>query len=85
MPGQARFDPLAYLHHLLDSAVKQGVQIYEHTTVTDVEEDASLHVRTYGNGPSVTAEHVVVASHFPVYDPGFISQGYTPSALMRLP
>ncbi|GAB1158167.1 FAD-dependent oxidoreductase [Paenibacillus illinoisensis] len=71
MPGQARFDPLAYLHHLLDSAVKQGVQIYEHTTVTDVEEDASLHVRTYGNGPSVTAEHVVVASHFPVYDPGF--------------
>ena len=71
MPGQARFDPLAYLHYLLDSAVKQGVQIYEHTTVTDVEEDASLHVRTYGDGPSVTAEHIVVASHFPVYDPGF--------------
>lgn len=71
MPGQARFDPLRYLHYLLESAVKQGVRIYEHTTVTDVEEDVSLHVRTYENGPSVTAEHVVVASHFPVYDPGF--------------
>ncbi|KQY82164.1 (2Fe-2S)-binding protein [Paenibacillus sp. Root52] len=71
MPGQARFDPLAYLRFLLDSAVKNGVRIFEHTTVTDVEEDAALHVRTYGNGPSVTAEYVVVASHFPVYDPGF--------------
>ena len=70
MPGQARFDPLAYLHYLLASAVERGVRVYEHTTVTDVEEDASLKIRTYG-GSFVTAEHVVVASHFPVYDPGF--------------
>lgn len=70
MPGQARFDPLAYLHHLLASAVKQGVRVYEHTTVTDVEEESSLKIRTYG-GSFVTAEHIVVASHFPVYDPGF--------------
>lgn len=70
MPGQARFDPLAYLHYLLDAAVQNGVRFYEKTTATDVEEDASLHVWTY-NGSSVTAQHIVVASHFPVYDPGF--------------
>lgn len=37
MKNQAQYHPLKYLKALLDDSIKNGTQVYEQTTATDVE------------------------------------------------
>ncbi len=69
-PGQAEFHPLKFLVALLEGAVAKGCQVFESTMANDVDEDSTTAVQT-ASGHSVRAEHVIVASHFPFFDPGF--------------
>lgn len=66
--NQAQFHPLRYLLVLVDSFLKTGGQIYENTTADGIEEDQPSKITIRGGG-SVTANQVIVSSHFPFTDP----------------
>ena len=64
---QARFDPRAYLLALADELASQsGTAIFEHTRVTDVSPGPSPRLETAGG--TVHADHVVIATGFPILD-----------------
>ncbi|MGO4539176.1 FAD-dependent oxidoreductase [Paenibacillus sp. 2TAB19] len=65
--NQAQFHPLHYLSTLLSELVKEGAEIYEHTTAVDVESGMMPQVIT-SNGHRISCKHVVSCSHFPFYD-----------------
>lgn len=61
--NQAKFHPLQYLAHLVTLLQKQGVQIFEHTEVQNIQHGDIVTLTTTTR--SVTAKHVVVATYFP--------------------
>ncbi|OKK21882.1 [Fe-S]-binding protein [Streptomyces sp. CB00455] len=65
--GQAQFHPLKYLRGLVDDLVARGGLIYENTRVTGLDGGEPCRL-TAGSGAAVTARHVVVATHHPVFD-----------------
>lgn len=65
--NQAQFHPRKYLLSLADIVTKSGCQIYENTKVRDIDEGTPCTVITQ-NDCKVTADYVVLASHFPFYD-----------------
>ena len=71
LPGQLAFQPQAYLHALLDEAVRSGVRVHAGTRAEGLSATGSpREVRTrsqHGHGV-VRAEHVVVATGTPVFD-----------------
>ncbi|WP_227936965.1 FAD-dependent oxidoreductase [Alkalihalobacillus deserti] len=69
MKGQAQFHPLKYLSYLVGKIKENGGFIFEHTVAEDIKEGNQPTVLTRG-GSKVTANSVVVASHFPFYDGG---------------
>ncbi len=64
---QARFHPRKYLLALAQKVDGDGSAIFEQSRVVDIEEGNPLTVTTK-QGKKVTAENVVIASHFPCYD-----------------
>lgn len=64
---QAQFHPLAYLRGLVDDLVARGGRLYENTRVTDLDGGDPCRVTT-DSGVTVSARHVVVATHHPVFD-----------------
>ena len=71
MKKQAQFHPLRFLAHIVKASVKRGVQVYEHTVAVDLEKGDSLTVVT-SLGHKITADDVLICSHFPFYDrPGW--------------
>jgi glycine/D-amino acid oxidase-like deaminating enzyme len=64
-PRQAIVDPSRYLHGLASAAVRDGVVVHAGLSVTDVDEDGGVRVRT-ASGHVVTAGTVVVATNAPV-------------------
>lgn len=73
---QAQFHPLKYVRALADDLTARGGGIYENTRVTDLDEGEPCRVTT-GSGSAVTARHVVVATHHPVFDHGLLSTRLT--------
>nr|WP_301553627.1 FAD-dependent oxidoreductase [Desulfuribacillus alkaliarsenatis] len=68
MNDQAQFHPLKYLSKLVTLLESNGVQIYEHTTAVDINEDGDrVRVITL-NGKSITASQAICCSHFPFYE-----------------
>ncbi|GAA2860909.1 iron-sulfur-binding protein [Actinoplanes cyaneus] len=65
--GQAQFHPRKYLLALADDLVRRGGSIFERSRVTDLDEGDSCTVTTEG-GHTVTARHVVIATHYPIFD-----------------
>ncbi|WP_336003435.1 FAD-dependent oxidoreductase [Halorientalis halophila] len=63
---QARFDPGTYLRALAAAIEDAGGRIYEGTRATDVSGGSPCRVET--DRGSVTADAVVVATHFPITD-----------------
>ncbi len=64
---QAEFHPRKYLLGLAETIESRGVQIFEKTRATSVDEnddDCTVSV----TGGKVTARHVVVATHYPFLD-----------------
>ncbi len=64
---QAQFHPLKYLSGLSQAIVRQGGAIYCQTRAASIESAKPAKVTTRG-GPTVTAQHVVVATNTPVND-----------------
>lgn len=64
--GQAQFHPRKYLVHVAAAVPGDGSAIYERTRVTGVDEGTPCIIKTEGG--TVTAKHVIVATHFPILD-----------------
>jgi glycine/D-amino acid oxidase-like deaminating enzyme/nitrite reductase/ring-hydroxylating ferredoxin subunit len=64
---QAQFHPRKYLLALAEDLTRRGGQIFERTRATGLDEGDPCTVTTDG-GSTVTARHVVVATHYPVFD-----------------
>lgn len=75
---QAQFHPRKYLLDLVDGIPEEGSHVFEETKVTGIEDgskgsegsDDSL-CRVETERGTVTAENVLVATHFPIEDPAF--------------
>src|SRR5699024_8444821 len=76
IPNQAQFHPLKYLSVLIEQALKNDTEIYEHTTAVDVEYNKHPTVLTR-NGKRVTCRYVISATHFPFYD----GEGFYPTRM----
>ncbi|MFD6291214.1 FAD-dependent oxidoreductase [Streptomyces sp. NPDC060205] len=64
---QARFHPRTYLLALADDIAARGGGIHERTRVTGLSEGTPCRLTTE-RGTTVTANDVVVATHYPVFD-----------------
>ncbi|MGW5849135.1 FAD-dependent oxidoreductase [Streptomyces sp. NPDC055254] len=64
---QAQFHPLKYLRGLVADIVARGGRIHEGTRVTQLDDGDPCRLTT-GSGATVSARHVVVATHHPVFD-----------------
>lgn len=65
--NQAQFHPRKYLLALAKEIIKNGGSIYEQTRAMDIEESGS-YIITTKQGKKVTAEKVIIASHYPFYN-----------------
>src|SRR4051812_18295697 len=66
--NQARFHPRKYLLALIEKITGDGSHIFESTRALEIEEKERIcHVNT--DKGKVRAGHVVIATHFPFYDP----------------
>jgi glycine/D-amino acid oxidase-like deaminating enzyme/nitrite reductase/ring-hydroxylating ferredoxin subunit len=65
--GQAQFHPRRYLLALAEEVVRAGGQVYEQTRVTGLDEGDHCRLTTEA-GPVISARHVVVATHYPIFD-----------------
>ena len=64
-PRQGQFHPLKYLAGLTQAILGSGGRIFTQTHVTSVEGGSQAHVTTR-NGPTVSADAVVVATNTPI-------------------
>jgi len=69
LDDQAQFHPVRYVRALADRVDGEGSAIFEHTTVTGVDEGSPCRVATAA-GHAVAAEQVVVATNYPLLDRG---------------
>lgn len=67
LDDQYQFHPRRYLLGLVTDMASQGVAIHEHTRVVALHEGQPGTLTT-DRGHTITAEEVVVATHFPVFD-----------------
>ena len=66
--GQAQFHPRKYLLALIGEIAGKSCSIHEHTKVVDLEEaDGGYRLKT-GDGLTVRAHKVIIASHYPFYN-----------------
>ncbi|MFL5781489.1 MAG: NAD(P)/FAD-dependent oxidoreductase, partial [Thermoleophilaceae bacterium] len=68
LADQIQFHPVRYVQGLARAVVRAGSLIFEDTRALGVDVGGACRVRTARG--SVTAEHVVVATHYPVLDRG---------------
>ncbi|MFI8419956.1 FAD-dependent oxidoreductase [Streptomyces sp. NPDC085479] len=73
---QAQFHPLAYLSGLVDDIVARGGRIHEGTRVVDLDRGDPCRLTT-DTGAVVSARHVVVATHHPVFDHALLATRLT--------
>ncbi|WP_323192655.1 FAD-dependent oxidoreductase [Halostella sp. PRR32] len=66
LDDQAQFHPRKYLLALAEEIPGESSYIFENTTAMDVEDGSPCQVST--DCGSITADAVVVATHFPVFD-----------------
>ncbi|MGB7605745.1 MAG: FAD-dependent oxidoreductase, partial [Lutisporaceae bacterium] len=65
--NQAQFHPRKYLLALAKEIIDSKNQIYEQSRVIDIEENNS-YILTTKQGNKVTADKVIIASHYPFYN-----------------
>jgi glycine/D-amino acid oxidase-like deaminating enzyme/nitrite reductase/ring-hydroxylating ferredoxin subunit len=66
---QAEFHPVKYLRALVQEVPGGGSHVFEHTRIVAASDGRPAKVSTAA-GVSVTADHVIVATHFPFMDRG---------------
>jgi len=65
--NQAQFHPRKYLLALAEAIPGNGCYIFEQSRAVDIEENGK-YVITTAQGKKVTAEKVIIASHYPFYN-----------------
>lgn len=65
--NQAQFHPRKYLLALAQNIYNDGVRIFEQSRAVDIEEDNN-YVITTDKGKKVTAQKVIIATHYPFYN-----------------
>lgn len=65
--NQLMFHPRKYLLGLLEHFVQEGGQVFEQTRVVELTE-GEPSVLTCENGADITANEVVVTTHYPIFD-----------------
>ncbi|MFD6885307.1 FAD-dependent oxidoreductase [Streptomyces sp. NPDC059957] len=73
---QAQFHPLKYLRGLAADIVALGGSIHEGTRVTTLDDGDPCRLTT-DSGATVSARHVVVATHHPVFDHALLAARLT--------
>ncbi|MGW7440296.1 FAD-dependent oxidoreductase [Streptomyces sp. NPDC054849] len=73
---QAQFHPLKYLRGLVDDIVALGGRIHEGSRVTRLDGGDPCRLTT-DSGATVSAPHVVVATHHPVFDHALLATRLT--------
>ncbi|MFF3215617.1 NAD(P)/FAD-dependent oxidoreductase [Streptomyces sp. NPDC002886] len=73
---QAQFHPLKYLRGLAADIVARGGSIHEGTRVTTLDDGDPCRLTT-DSGATVSARHVVVATHHPVFDHALLAARLT--------
>lgn len=69
---QAQFHPRKYLLDLVEAIPGDGSHVFEETKATDIEDGSDgTPCRVETERGTVTAENVLVATHFPIEDPAF--------------
>ncbi len=74
--GQAQFHPLKYLRGVVDDIVALGGRIHEGTRVTELDDGDPCRLTT-DSGATVSARHVIVATHHPVFDHALLASRLT--------
>jgi glycine/D-amino acid oxidase-like deaminating enzyme/nitrite reductase/ring-hydroxylating ferredoxin subunit len=69
---QAEFHPQKYLNGIAAAAADAGCAVHERTRVVSVKHGDPCRVQTE-SGRTVTAGHVILATHLPINDLGFLS------------
>lgn len=75
--NQAEFHPRKYLLNLIDSILDDGSYLFENTRALNVKEGDINEVIT--DKGSIKAKNVIVATHFPIYDPNRLYSKMYPS------
>ena len=65
--NQAQFHPLKFLLPIAKRIASNGCQIFEQSRIVNIEEDGKYILIT-DQGKKVTAEKVIIASHYPCYN-----------------
>ncbi|OGO79152.1 MAG: (2Fe-2S)-binding protein [Clostridiales bacterium GWB2_37_7] len=65
--NQAQFHPRKYLLALAKEVISKGGSIYEQTRAVDIEENNPYVIKTK-QGKKITADKVIIASHYPFYN-----------------
>ena len=66
--NQAQFHPLKYLKSLAQHIPEEGSHILENTTAVSIDQDSRAVITRQGR--KVTADKIIIASHFPFFDGG---------------
>ncbi len=75
LAGQARFHPGSYMKALAQRLDGDGCSVHEHTVALDLDEDAG---RVKTDQGIVSAGHIVIATHFPIFDHGPLALRVSP-------
>ncbi|HEX9063113.1 MAG TPA: FAD-dependent oxidoreductase [Clostridia bacterium] len=65
--GQAQFHPRKFLLALAEAVSKNGCKIFEQSRIVNIEE-GNNYVLITDQGKRITAEKVIIASHYPCYN-----------------
>ncbi|MDQ3764277.1 MAG: FAD-dependent oxidoreductase [Actinomycetota bacterium] len=68
LDDQIALHPVRYAHGLAEVIRRAGSEVYEHTRATGLHEGTPCRVMTTSG--TVSAGHVVIATHYPVFDRG---------------
>lgn len=66
--NQAQFHPRKFLLGIAESIMSKGVNIYENTRATQLNEEDGKYIINTWQGKKVTANKVIIASHYPFYN-----------------
>lgn len=66
--NQAQFHPRKFLLPLSEKIHNNGVEIYEHTRAIELNEVEGKYIINTTQGKKVTADKVIIASHYPFYN-----------------
>ncbi|MFA4960492.1 MAG: FAD-dependent oxidoreductase [Candidatus Pacearchaeota archaeon] len=76
--NQAQFHPLKYIYALANKINGDGSYIFENTRALDIEESKNK-CKVMTDKGDIRGKYVVVATHFPFYDPSFYFARMYPS------